>query len=76
MELGHGLRKTPQGAGFFPAHRVIRLEGRSQKMTTVDAGKRLRSFSEVVTAAAEDGAEGDRDKATSRFDSISWYGQK
>ena len=32
--------------------------------------------SEVVTAAAKDGAEGDRDKATSRFDSMSWYGQR
>ena len=33
-------------------------------------------LSEVVTMAAEDGAEGVRDKATSRFDSISWYRQK
>ena len=29
-ELGHGSRKTPQGAGFFPAHRVTRLKGRTQ----------------------------------------------
>ena len=33
-------------------------------------------LSEVVTATTEDGAEGDRDKATSRFDSMSWYGQR
>ena len=31
-------------------------------------------LSEVVTATTEDGAEGDRDKATSQFDSMSWYG--
>ena len=51
MELGHGSRKTPQGAGFFTAHRVTRLEGWSQKMTTVDAGKMLRSIGEVVGGA-------------------------
>ena len=34
------------------------------------------ALSEVVSMAAEDGAEGDRDKATSRFDSMSWYGQR
>ena len=51
MELSHGLQKTPQGAGFFPAHRVTWLEGRSQKMTMVDTGKMLRSISEVVGGA-------------------------
>ena len=33
------------------------------------------ALSEVVSTAAEDGAEGDRDEATSWFDSMSWYGQ-
>ena len=43
--------KDTAGAGFFPAHRVTWLEGRSQKMTMVDAGEMLRSISEVVGGA-------------------------
>ena len=32
-ELGHGSRKTPQEAGFCPAHRVAWLEGQTQGWT-------------------------------------------